>query len=89
MPTYVAYNKADGTVLHVHCEYLMDSEVPIELSEKEVLNAIKDTLPKKTDIGLLTTEETPYPKKGYCYLVDLSSNKLMLVKNPPRKRRKK
>jgi hypothetical protein len=89
MPVYVAYDKADGTVLHVHSEYLMDSDVPIELSEKEILNVIKGTLPKKADVGLLASDEDLCAKRGYRYHVDLSSDKLMLTKNPPRKRGKK
>jgi hypothetical protein len=89
VPIYVIYNKNTGEILHIHREYLMDSEESMELSEEEVFNEVKEMLPEGIEAGLTTADDSLKPVRGYRYYVDLSSGKLMLVENPSTLKEKK
>ena len=84
MPTYIIYDKATGDILHVHREYYMGSDQPIEVDKKRLMEELGEILPRDAQIGVLATEESPQPVRGYRYYVDLATNGLMWVERPPR-----
>jgi hypothetical protein len=88
MSTYIIYDKATGDIVHVHSEYYMGSEDTLEVDKKRMMEELGDILPDDVELGVLASEETPQPKRGYRYYVDLTATQLMLVERPPREKEK-
>jgi hypothetical protein len=82
MPGYIFYDKTSGEILHVHREYYMDSEQTVEVEEERLLAELGELLPKGIDVGILTVEDVPQPRRGYRYYVDRRTAKLMKVEAP-------
>lgn len=89
MPAYILYDKNTGEILHVHKEYYMGSEQPVEVDEKRLMAELGEMLPKDTETGLLAVAETPQPVRGYRYYVDLRTARLMLVERPRKEKEQK
>ena len=86
MPTYIFYNPATGQIRHVHRQYYMGSPDPVEVDEKRLREELRGILPAGVETAILATDESPQPKRGYRYYVDLTSKRLMCVeKSAPSK----
>lgn len=86
MSNYILFNKSTGEIVHIHREFYMDSNKTIELSEKEVLQQVGEFIPEGIEVSMISVDESPQPKRGYRYYVDLTTNKLMLVERPIEKK---
>ena len=85
MPTYIVYDKLSGEILNVHREIMAETGETIELSNKEVIEAIKDSLPVGLKTSIAVVDEHPMPVRGYTYSIDLNTEKLMLLEKGPKK----
>lgn len=89
MSVYFVYDKSTGEILHVHREIMAESDKTVKLSDKKVMNLMKALLPKKVKVAVAFADEYPTPVRGYTYYIDLNTEKLMMIKNRPKKRSKR
>jgi hypothetical protein len=89
MPTYIVYENSSGKIFNVHREIMADTDETTELSDKEVMDQVKGTLPKGVKLAVTVVDEYPKPVRGYSYYIDLNTESLMLIENRPKKRSKK
>ncbi len=86
MSVYFVYDKSSGEILHVHREIMAESDKTVNLSEQQVMDEVKDLLPKKAKTGVAAADEYPNPVRGYTYYIDLNTEKLMMIENRPKKK---
>ncbi len=89
MATYIVYDKSSGKIHHVHREIMAESGETVELEDRQVIDAVKDLLPKGAEVAVAATEEHPKPVRGHNYYIDLNTGKLMSIERMPKERKKK
>lgn len=83
MPIYIIYDRRDGRILQTHREYYMGSDKPSELEHSEILDLIKDSLPRGCEPAVTAVDEFR-PQRGYHHYIDLDTGELLRLEAPPR-----
>jgi len=83
MPTYIIYDRKDGRILQTHREYYMGADETSELEHSEILELIKDSLPKGCEPAVAAIDEFR-PQRGYHDYIDLDTGELIRVEAPPK-----
>ena len=86
MPSYAIYNKETGEILHVHSEFYMDGDKPVEIDVERMMKELGETFPEGVELGLLAVEEPLRPIRSHRHYVDVRTSRLILIERPERKR---
>lgn len=82
MSTYIIFNRDNGEVVHVHREYYMDSDVPVDIDVEQMWKDIEGLIPEGIEADVIAVSKPPEVRRGFQYYVDLTTRELVSVEKP-------